>query len=81
MFDLVHGDPTIRFADNDFAYDAQKEKVYGLDGLKNLLDLETGEKIGKSLTLTSLVNTPGYENQTVGAPSNTSLMVIREIGC
>jgi hypothetical protein len=61
MLDLIHGHPTLCFADNEFAYNAKKERIYRLDGLQNLLDLETGEKIGKSLMLTSLANTPGYE--------------------
>jgi hypothetical protein len=64
MFDTVRGHPTIVFADNEFAYDINKEKIYRLDDLKNLIDLETGEKIGKWLMPTSLANTPGYELKT-----------------
>jgi len=44
MLDLVTGHPTIAYADSEFAYDAQKQKLYKLDDLKNLLDLKTGEK-------------------------------------
>jgi len=61
MLDTVRGHPTIVYADNEFAYGVNKQKVYRLDELKNLLDLETGEKIGKWLIPTSLANTPGYE--------------------
>ena len=60
MLDGVSGHETIVFADNEFAYDKDMKKVYGLDALKNLLDLTTGEKIGKALTNSLLVNTPGY---------------------
>ncbi len=61
MLDHVIGHLTIVFADNVFAYDAQKQKLYKLDELKNLLDLKTGKKIGKWLIPSSLANTPGYE--------------------
>ncbi len=37
MLDHVIGHLTIVFADNVFAYDAQKQKLYKLDELKNLL--------------------------------------------
>jgi hypothetical protein len=60
MFDTVQG-PEVFFADKEFAYDADKKKIYRLDDRKNLIDLKTGKKIGKSLILTSLANTPGYE--------------------
>lgn len=50
----------IFYADNEFAYGADNQKLYALDIDRNLLDLETGEKIGKWLIPTSLVNTPGY---------------------
>jgi hypothetical protein len=61
MLDLVTGHPTIVFADNEFAYDKNKQKLYRLDARKNLLDLKTGAKIGKRLIPSSLANTPGYE--------------------
>jgi hypothetical protein len=61
MLDHVIGHPTIVYADNEFAYDAQKQKPYKLDELKNLLDLKTGEKVGKWLMPSSLANTPGFE--------------------
>ena len=61
MLDYVNGHPPIVYADNEFAYDAQKQKLYKLDELKNLLDLKTGEKIGKWLMPSSLANTPSYE--------------------
>ena len=47
-------------ADKEFAYGADNQKIYALDNDKNLLDLKTGEKIGKWLIPTSLLNTPGY---------------------
>jgi hypothetical protein len=69
MLDHVHGHPTIVFADSEFAYDAQKQKQYKLDELKNLLDLKTGEKIGKWLMPSSLANTPRFRTQTLrGGP-------------
>lgn len=61
MLDRVNGHPTIVYADNEFAYDAQKQKLYKLDELRNLFDLKTGEKIGKWLMPSSLANTPGFE--------------------
>jgi hypothetical protein len=61
MLDTVRGHPTIAYADDEFAYDVNKQKLYRLDELKNLTDLETGAKIGTWLIPTSLANTPGYE--------------------
>jgi hypothetical protein len=61
VFDRVRNHPTIRYADREFAYGADKEKpLYRLDERKNLLDLETGERIGQALTDIDLLNTPGY---------------------
>jgi hypothetical protein len=37
MFGIVRGDPTICYADKEFAYNVKKEKVYRLDELKNLV--------------------------------------------
>jgi len=61
MFDTVKGHSTIVLADNAFAYNADKQKLYRLDERKQLLDLETGKWIGLSLIPSSLANTPGYE--------------------
>jgi hypothetical protein len=61
MLDHVNGRPDIVYSDSEFAYDANRPKLYRLDELKNLIDLKTGQKIGKWLMPTSLANTPGYE--------------------
>jgi hypothetical protein len=66
MFDTVQGHPTVVLADNEFAYSADKKKLYRLDERKQLLDLETGKWIGLSLIPSSLANTPGYEIKPLG---------------
>jgi hypothetical protein len=61
MFDIVRGHPTAIKSDEKFGYDAQGKRIFALDEVRNILDLNTREKTGQSLIPTSLLNTPGYE--------------------
>lgn len=59
MFDIVRGHPTAIKADDIFGYDDKGKKVFALDSLRNILDLNTGEKTGQWLMPSA--NTPGFE--------------------
>jgi hypothetical protein len=64
MLDFVNEHPTVCYCDSEFAYDAEKRKLYRLDKNKNLLDLKTGAETGQHLMPSPSANTPGFEIQT-----------------
>jgi hypothetical protein len=64
IFDIVRGHPTAVKSDDKFGYDANGDKVFALDSLRNILDLKTGEKTGQWLMPSSLANTPGFDVKT-----------------